>query len=66
MTRHRKLSSIEIISPEEKAQILETFNDTAADYPRDKTILQLVEEQAERTPDQAAVVYEGSHLTYRN
>ncbi|MCY9520553.1 amino acid adenylation domain-containing protein, partial [Paenibacillus apiarius] len=62
---HRKLSSIEIISPEEKAQILETFNDTAADYPRDKTIPQLVEEQAERTPDQAAVVYEGSHLTYR-
>ncbi|MCY9628074.1 condensation domain-containing protein, partial [Paenibacillus thiaminolyticus] len=62
---NRKLSSIEIISPEEKAQILETFNETAADYPRDKTIHQLVEEQAERTPDQAAVVYEGSQLTYR-
>nr|WP_277344895.1 non-ribosomal peptide synthetase [Paenibacillus thiaminolyticus] len=62
---NRKLSSIEIISPEEKAQILETFNDTAADYPRDKTIHQLVEEQAERTPDRAAVVYEGSQLTYR-
>ncbi|MGG3840811.1 amino acid adenylation domain-containing protein, partial [Paenibacillus thiaminolyticus] len=62
---HRKLSSIEIISPEEKAQILETFNDTAADYPRGKTIHQLVEEQAERTPDRAAVVYEGSQLTYR-
>ncbi|MCY9731803.1 amino acid adenylation domain-containing protein, partial [Paenibacillus apiarius] len=61
----RKLSSIEIISPEEKAQILETFNDTAADYPRDKTIHQLFEEQAERTPDQAAVVYEESQLTYR-
>nr|WP_276540155.1 non-ribosomal peptide synthetase [Paenibacillus dendritiformis] len=62
---HRKLSSIEIISPEEKAQILETFNDTAADYSRDKTIHQLVEEQAERTPDRAAVVCEGSQLTYR-
>ncbi|XGA11851.1 AMP-binding protein [Paenibacillus thiaminolyticus] len=62
---NRKLSSIAIISPEEKAQILETFNDTAADYPRDKTIHQLVEEQAERTLDQAAVVYEGSQLTYR-
>ncbi|BFH13822.1 hypothetical protein J6TS7_53130 [Paenibacillus dendritiformis] len=61
----RKLSSIEIISPEEKAQILETFNDTAADYPRGKTIHQLVEEQAERTPDRTAVVYEGSQLTYR-
>ncbi|MFD3273857.1 non-ribosomal peptide synthase/polyketide synthase [Paenibacillus dendritiformis] len=62
---YKKLSLIEIISPEEKAQILETFNDTAADYPRGKTIPQLVEEQAERTPDRAAVVYEGSQLTYR-
>ncbi|WP_036723851.1 AMP-binding protein, partial [Paenibacillus forsythiae] len=33
--------------------------------PREKTIHQLFEEQAERTPDQAAVVYEGSQLTYR-
>ncbi|MCY9639400.1 AMP-binding protein, partial [Paenibacillus thiaminolyticus] len=50
---------------EEKNTILNVFNDTWADYPRDKTIHQLVEEQAERTPDRAAVVYEGSQLTYR-
>nr|WP_231515113.1 non-ribosomal peptide synthetase [Paenibacillus sp. UNC217MF] len=60
-----KLSWIEIVSREEKAQIVEVFNDTAADSPRDKTIHQLFEEQVERTPNQVAVVYEGSQLTYR-
>ncbi|WP_033404784.1 non-ribosomal peptide synthetase, partial [Paenibacillus fonticola] len=37
----------------------------AAEYPREKTIHQLFEEQVERTPDKAAVIYEGSQLTYR-
>ncbi|MWC31379.1 non-ribosomal peptide synthetase, partial [Paenibacillus sp. MMS18-CY102] len=60
-----KLSAIEMITPDEKTQILEVFNDTATDYPRDKTIHQLFEEQVERTPEQVAVVYEGSQLTYR-
>nr|WP_272898827.1 non-ribosomal peptide synthetase [Paenibacillus sp. MMS18-CY102] len=59
-----KLSAIEMITPDEKRQILEVFNGTVADYPRDKTIHQLFEEQVERTPDQVAVVYEGSQLTY--
>ncbi|MWC31394.1 amino acid adenylation domain-containing protein, partial [Paenibacillus sp. MMS18-CY102] len=59
-----KLSAIEMITPDEKMQILEVFNGTVTDYPRDKTIHQLFEEQVERTPDQVAVVYEGSQLTY--
>ncbi|WP_010503429.1 non-ribosomal peptide synthetase, partial [Paenibacillus elgii] len=60
-----KLSAIEIITPQEKAKILGVFNDTAADYPREKTIHQLFEEQAERTPEQVAVVFENEQLTYR-
>ncbi|MCY9621560.1 condensation domain-containing protein, partial [Paenibacillus thiaminolyticus] len=60
-----KIVEVSLISEEEKNTILNVFNDTWADYPRGKTIHQLVEEQAERTPDQAAVVYEGSQLTYR-
>ncbi|WP_036724871.1 condensation domain-containing protein, partial [Paenibacillus forsythiae] len=39
-----KLSLLEIVTPQEKAQILNVFNDTAADYPREKTIHQLFEE----------------------
>ncbi|UCH92334.1 MAG: amino acid adenylation domain-containing protein [Candidatus Aminicenantes bacterium] len=50
------LKDIEIISPEEKEEILYTFNDTARDYPGDKTIDRLFEEQVERSPDRAALI----------
>src|SRR6185295_6343818 len=40
--------------------------DTEADYPADKSIHQLVEEQAEKTPDAVAVVYANQGLTYRD
>ncbi|TPG88815.1 amino acid adenylation domain-containing protein [Brevibacillus laterosporus] len=62
---HTKLSTIEIITPQEKELILKTFNDTVADYPREKTIYQLFESQVERTPEHVAVVFEGEQLTYR-
>jgi tyrocidine synthetase-3 len=51
-----KLGQIEIISAEEKKQILETFNDTQVEYPTDTTIHQLFEDQAQRTPDNIAVI----------
>ncbi|WP_235604064.1 amino acid adenylation domain-containing protein [Bacillus gaemokensis] len=41
------------------------FNDTATEYPCEKTIHQLFEEQVERTPDHVAVLFENQHLTYR-
>jgi amino acid adenylation domain-containing protein len=41
------------------------WNDTQADYPKDKCIHQLFEAQVERTPDAVAVVYEDKQLTYR-
>ncbi|UCH92861.1 MAG: amino acid adenylation domain-containing protein [Candidatus Aminicenantes bacterium] len=69
-----KLSQIEILPEHEKKQVLVDFNGTKAGYPHDKTIHQLFQEQAERTPDQAAIVGSGQlavgkevniHLTYR-
>ncbi|MCP5051783.1 MAG: amino acid adenylation domain-containing protein, partial [bacterium] len=72
---NRKLKDIGIISGEEKRQLLYEFNDTEADYPLDKTIHQLFEEQVEQTPDNIAVAGAGAgdesnlrhpvHLTYR-
>ncbi len=49
----------------ERQQLLVDWNNTAADYPRDKCIHQLFEEQVERTPDAVAVEFEGQSLTYR-
>ncbi|MCP5106774.1 MAG: amino acid adenylation domain-containing protein, partial [bacterium] len=61
------ISEIEIISREEKREILFDFNDTKTNYPSDKTIHQLFQEQAARTPDYTALVGAQAvrHLTYR-
>lgn len=59
------LKNIEIVTPDEKEEILYKFNNTKMDYPKDKTIVQLFEEQVEKTPDNIAVVFEDQKLTYR-
>jgi amino acid adenylation domain-containing protein/non-ribosomal peptide synthase protein (TIGR01720 family) len=50
------LPEIEIITAEEKQQLLLEFNNTDAHYPKEKTLHQLFAEQAEQTPDNIAVV----------
>jgi amino acid adenylation domain-containing protein len=50
------ITNIEIISPGEKRKILVNFNTTGVDYPHNKTIHQLFEEQAERVGDKIAVI----------
>ena len=59
-------NDIEIVTPEEKNRILNEFNDTFLDYPKDKTIIELFEEQVKKTPDNIAVVYENKKLTYKD
>ncbi|MCP4157626.1 MAG: AMP-binding protein, partial [bacterium] len=59
-TPEQKIGDIEIITGEEKKQILYEFNDTAAEYHRAKTIHRLFEEQEARTPDTIAVSGEGA------
>ncbi|WP_126651527.1 non-ribosomal peptide synthetase [Chryseobacterium aureum] len=59
------VGELSLLTVEEKHQLLEAFNDTAADYPEDKTVIDLFEEQAATTPDATAAVYEGRSLTYR-
>ena len=61
-----KISDIELIDDEEKQKLLLEWNDTKADYPKDKCIHQLFEEQVSKTPDNIAVVFEDKQLTYRD
>jgi amino acid adenylation domain-containing protein len=51
-----RILEIEIISEEEKNRLLYEFNDTKADYPLNKTIQQLFQEQAEKQPHQVVLV----------
>ncbi|PFU37074.1 hypothetical protein COK86_30230, partial [Bacillus cereus] len=38
------VQELEIVTVEEKKQVLEVFNDTAVEYPHEKTVYQLFEE----------------------
>ncbi|HVR95631.1 MAG TPA: amino acid adenylation domain-containing protein, partial [Thermoanaerobaculia bacterium] len=58
----RPVADLPFLTPAERGQLAE-WNDTAADFP-DLPVHRLVEEQAARTPDAVAVVFEGEALTY--
>ncbi|MBD2517741.1 amino acid adenylation domain-containing protein, partial [Nostoc sp. FACHB-973] len=60
-----RISQLPMLTEVEQHQLLVEWNDTQADYPIDKCIHQLFEEQVERTPDEIAVVFENQQLTYR-
>ncbi|WP_262696519.1 non-ribosomal peptide synthetase, partial [Kordiimonas aquimaris] len=53
-----------LLSSLERDRLLIEWNDTSAAYASDKCLHTLFEEQASRTPDNIAVVYEGSELSY--
>jgi amino acid adenylation domain-containing protein len=53
------IATLPLLTEAERHQLLVEWNNTASDYPKDKTIHQLFEEQVERTPDAVAVVMAG-------
>lgn len=58
------LSSLDIVTPQEKSMLMKDADEAKADYPRDQTIHALFEEQAVRNPDAVAVVCEEATLSY--
>lgn len=61
----KKLYELELLTADEQHKLLFDFNDTAVDYPKDKCVHQLFEEQVERFPDKVAVVFQNITLTYK-
>jgi amino acid adenylation domain-containing protein len=53
------------LSNKEQYKLLYEFNNTKAEYPKDKVMQELFEEQVEKTPDKLAIVFEDKKLTYR-
>ncbi|MBD2441548.1 non-ribosomal peptide synthetase, partial [Nostoc sp. FACHB-110] len=62
---HQRVGELAFLSESELHQLLVEWNDTQAEYPIDKSIHQLFEEQVARTPDAVAVVWENQQLTYQ-
>jgi amino acid adenylation domain-containing protein/non-ribosomal peptide synthase protein (TIGR01720 family) len=59
----RPITRLEVLSPEERRQVLHDFNATAHDVPQG-TIADMFEDQAARTPSSVAISYDGTELTY--
>lgn len=61
---NQKISELPILTEAEQRQLLLEWNSTAALYPADKTVHELFEEQAARTPDAVAVVFRDKQLNF--
>ncbi len=59
------LSDLSLISQAERHRILFEWNQNLIEYPKNDLIHQLFEQRVALTPNQVAVVFEGSCLTYQ-
>jgi hypothetical protein len=58
------LSNVNLLSEVEREQVLYGWNRTEREYPADKCVHELFEEQAARTPEATALVFEEATMTY--
>lgn len=59
------IRNIGIVPEQEWKKVIYEFNDTYVEYPKDKCVHELFSEQAEKTPDKIALVFEDKKFTYR-
>ena len=60
-----EVAKLPLLTDAERRQLLFDWNQTAADYDRERGMHELFELQVDRTPDATALVFEGARLTYR-
>ena len=60
----QRIEHLPILTEAEQLRLVE-WNKTQADYPRDKCIHELFDEQARKLPEEIALVFESQRLTYR-
>ncbi|WP_247363921.1 non-ribosomal peptide synthetase [Ralstonia pseudosolanacearum] len=60
----QQVSRIGLLDKDERAQLLDSWNETAAPYPQASTIHGLFEAQVRRTPEAIAVEHEGRQVSY--
>lgn len=63
--RDIKLSEIEIIDDQKRKEFVYEKNQTRCDYPQNKAIHELFEEQVDKTPEDIALEFEDEEMTYR-
>ena len=60
------ISQLELLSPSRREELVVEYNNSASEYPRDKTIVQLFAEQVEKTPAHIALEFRNETVTYRD
>lgn len=60
----KQIRNIEMVSENEKARIINEFNNTYADFPGERTMLDFFEGRAAGSPDEEALLFGGTRLTY--
>ena len=60
----RPVSEFDLLSDQEREQILMEWNQTVRSYPRERCIHELFAEQAERTPERIALIDEREVVSY--
>lgn len=60
----KNIHQLSILTTKEVHQ-LQSWNDTAVDYQQDKTLVDLFEEQVQRTPTNTALIFNNQSLTYQ-
>ena len=60
----QRISELSLLTPEEQQQLLIEWNDTHTSAEVATTVVQLFEEQVNRTPDALALVYKDEQLSY--
>ncbi len=62
---HCELSQINLLTSEERNQLLIEWNNTEVAYPLNKCLHQLFEDQVERSPNAVAVIFKDQQWTYK-
>ncbi len=62
---HQPIGELAMLQPAEEQQLLNEFNNTAADYDGYKTVIDLFEEQVLKTPGNTAIIAAGKKYSYQ-
>jgi amino acid adenylation domain-containing protein/thioester reductase-like protein len=63
-TLNSPISKLPVMDDKDMSKIINTWNSTTSNYPKNDTIIQLFEEQVRRTPNNTAVIYGTKSLSY--
>ena len=62
----QKISNLSMLTPEDEQYLLVELNNTEVDYPKNKNVVDLFEEQVLKTPDEIAVIFEDKNFTFKD